>query len=549
MFSLVTVALLIPPLQCPPDHMVRVFDTGRKIEQCVSATGQRNGPQRQYHPDGSVAIEGSFSGNQQTGTWTHFSDLGRKTMEVTWVKGKRHGAYRTWRDDGSLQSQGQYVDGVRDGLWKYFNADGQLTSTAQMRFDKRNGEVRNLRADGTVESIDRYLKDRRDGRQEDFDESGRLKFFQTYALGKRDGLTETFDATGKLRRRGRYAKGKKHGAWEIWRDGRLWEVERYRAGKRHGLREVYGCEEAPDRRKEEEPWADGERHGTRVRRVCRTGDIASKETFAKGKTVERLSYQKGVLVERLVKHRDRPGPKGAHTSRITYWPDGQVRQTVLSMPKGKREVIRGVERPVSAKKVKANKAKANKKMLLKLLGTRGAASGQVVDTLTGTGNADLEAAFAGTGGVTTTVTICGQQLRADARFLKCTRQPAQVDLKHLSKLSRLEELDLTGTPLRALPPLQGMRLKRVALQGTKITDLRPLAAIESLVYVDLINTPVRDLSPLLKLPKLTDITLMSSKVPAAKVAAFRKARPDVRVLARFSDLKRRPSRRAPSARP
>lgn len=537
MLSALIITLLAPPLKCPPDHTVRVTDSRRKVEQCVGTNGQLNGPTRHFHPDGTLALQGQFEATQMTGVWVHYSDLGRKIREETWVKNKRHGPMKTWRDDGSLLADGQNVDGEAHGVLKTFDVDGAVSTTVQMRHGKRHGEMRYLRRSGAVRRIERYVKGRKDGRQEEFFEKGdRLKRVETWQLGERHGPTEHYNLEGERTAREQYRAGRKDGAWQRFRDGRLIVAERFKAGKRHGLKEQYTCPERPDFRTEEEPWLAGQRDGVRIRRNCKTGKVVSKDTFARGDLIESERYRDGVIAHRKIKHVNGPGPKGAHTSRITYRPDGSIKQTVLIMPGGKRETIKSESKAQRRARIKEQ---VKSKAILKVLGTTGDSNGQIIDVLQKQNSPELDAVLAGATGITTLVQICEQAVRADVQQLKCTRRGSDVDLRNLGQLTALVELDLTRTAIRTLPTIKSGKLKRLALQGTKIKDLRPLARLKSLVYVDLIQTPVTDLSPLLALPKLTDVTLLSSRVPAAQVAAFRKARPNVRVIARFSDLKRR----------
>jgi serine/threonine protein kinase/Leucine-rich repeat (LRR) protein len=87
----------------------------------------------------------------------------------------------------------------------------------------------------------------------------------------------------------------------------------------------------------------------------------------------------------------------------------------------------------------------------------------------------------------------------------------------IDDLTPLEGMPLSSLNLSACPkvadlrPLSGLPLRSLNLDGTKITDLAPLANMRTLKELDVSGTEVRDLSPLSGLP-LAQLLLDSSKV-------------------------------------
>jgi hypothetical protein len=61
------------------------------------------------------------------------------------------------------------------------------------------------------------------------------------------------------------------------------------------------------------------------------------------------------------------------------------------------------------------------------------------------------------------------------------------------------DLDLTGTDISDLTPLQGLKILEISISGTKVTDLSPLtnSPIDSLAFV---GCPITDFTPLAVLP-------------------------------------------------
>ena len=77
------------------------------------------------------------------------------------------------------------------------------------------------------------------------------------------------------------------------------------------------------------------------------------------------------------------------------------------------------------------------------------------------------------------------------------------DISHLSKLTRLEFLDVSFHNIHDLTPLSGLnRLSRLHLGSNRITDLSPLSGLDRLERLILNNNQIQHLGPLAKLKKL-----------------------------------------------
>ncbi len=97
---------------------------------------------------------------------------------------------------------------------------------------------------------------------------------------------------------------------------------------------------------------------------------------------------------------------------------------------------------------------------------------------------------------------------ARVRYLNASR----TGIRSLTGLRRvpLRELDLFGTPVADLAGLEGMPLTRLSLSGTSVHDLTPLRGMP-LEFLDLNGTPVADLSPLAGMP-LKTLKIRGSRV-------------------------------------
>lgn len=82
-----------------------------------------------------------------------------------------------------------------------------------------------------------------------------------------------------------------------------------------------------------------------------------------------------------------------------------------------------------------------------------------------------------------------------------------------AELAKIERLDLSHTPLTALPDLSRLKgLKRLCVDGTFISDLCPLAGLTNLEKLWIGSKKVRDLTPLAGLTNLRELNLLFAPV-------------------------------------
>ena len=110
------------------------------------------------------------------------------------------------------------------------------------------------------------------------------------------------------------------------------------------------------------------------------------------------------------------------------------------------------------------------------------------------------------------------------------------ELTPLQGMEALTSLNLSGLALDDLGPLASLpSLRHVTLSGAdsgwEVQSLAPLEHLEHLEEIRLRGVKIRDLnlSPLERLPRLKELDLFPSRYLGDRVAAFRKARPDITV--------------------
>jgi len=88
-----------------------------------------------------------------------------------------------------------------------------------------------------------------------------------------------------------------------------------------------------------------------------------------------------------------------------------------------------------------------------------------------------------------------------------------TDYSPLTRLAKLEALDLTDSPITDISSLIHLRnIKMLSLKGTKVTNLSPLVHLINLKAITLTDTPTEDISPLAALHMLTSLSLDGTSV-------------------------------------
>jgi len=83
------------------------------------------------------------------------------------------------------------------------------------------------------------------------------------------------------------------------------------------------------------------------------------------------------------------------------------------------------------------------------------------------------------------------------------------DLRGIEGLTCLKNLQMYHTDVADLPPLAGLSIETLNLQGCDcITDITPLSTLKSLQFLDLRDVSFPDIAPLSELPALKTLYLL-----------------------------------------
>lgn len=257
-----------------PDGTVSAEETFKK--------GLQQGPQREYFGNGKLRLDNDYSEGDRTGTYRKLYLDGSTQYIGRMVKGDLNGTYRRYLPDSTLVEDEYYVDGKQDGWQNYFDNNGLPTRSQRV-------------VEGTVREKVRYAPDG--------------SVFQHYVVppgpyvihepfpdgtpmnaihlmnGTFHGKSQWFYPGGKVMSEGIYINGKRDGTWTWY----------YENGRKHY----------------EEQWSLGDETG--VDRIWyRDGSIHSEETYVDGET------------------------NGPYRS---YWPNGKLQH--------ERQVVHGLEQGIA----------------------------------------------------------------------------------------------------------------------------------------------------------------------------------------------------------
>ena len=112
------------------------------------------------------------------------------------------------------------------------------------------------------------------------------------------------------------------------------------------------------------------------------------------------------------------------------------------------------------------------------------------------------------------VSFCGRTYGPEEREAECDDKELN-DLKPLAGLSDLEFLEVNGSQVHDLAPLAGLsKLRWLHLDSTQVHDLGPLADLSNLEYLRVGGTQVSDLKPLAGLSRLEWLDISDTQVTA-----------------------------------
>jgi antitoxin component YwqK of YwqJK toxin-antitoxin module len=204
----------------------------------IDAMGLKQGPWKEFHPNGKVKWEGVFVDGEKQGVFKEYDQQGGLKDMVKFDNGVRDeqatqaqmlDIKRTYHTNGKVASLGSYSRvGKKEGLFRQFNERGEPTTAHIYAGDQ-------LISEGSVNDVGAM-----EGDWTEYYASGEKRASGGYKGGRKEGDWTFYHRNGAVEQQGKYQNGLPQGTW-IWfhENGTKHREELYRKGKEDGASVEY----------------------------------------------------------------------------------------------------------------------------------------------------------------------------------------------------------------------------------------------------------------------------------------------------------------------
>ena len=206
-------------------------------EGIVKDDGDRQGPWKNYYPDGSLMSEGNYDNEKQTGVWKYYHSNGKIEQTGKFNKlGKFDGNWKWYFDNGLLLKEENYRNGLKDGLSTEYDETGTVIEEGEFVNGNEDGPWFELTGDSFIRGT--YRDGLRNGMWYNFylDRNGEktdsLCYFKgSFIEDNPNGKHSWYWENGNLKDEGNYVNGRKEGEWYKYNfDGTLFMIITYKQG-------------------------------------------------------------------------------------------------------------------------------------------------------------------------------------------------------------------------------------------------------------------------------------------------------------------------------
>ena len=214
-----------------------LFDQDELVAEGITLPdGTKEGPWREFWPNGQIRAEGMYESGVREGQWTFYRVTGEKEQEGKYRQGAFHGTWTWWYLGGQVHRKEDYTRGKLDGEFLELDTLGDvLVKGTFVGGDPDGPWIRNVH--NHLEE-GHYLSGQKDGVWRITDASDVVRFEGSYSFGQPIGKHRSWHPNGVLEEVGKHESGAKHGKWRLYDDqGNLLHEYIYNYGK---LRKVDG---------------------------------------------------------------------------------------------------------------------------------------------------------------------------------------------------------------------------------------------------------------------------------------------------------------------
>lgn len=200
--------------------------------------GQREGPPREFHPNGQPSLDLTYHLDKIEGPLTIYNECGARTGLRTFRASDLEGPYATYFGGGQPRYRATLRADKVQGVEEQFYVDGTLEYRYVQAEGKKQGPFTVYYPDKTLERKGTYDQDQLHGPYADFHPNGQPDETGTYEHGKHAGVWRRYFPNGKLSVERSYdAAGELHGLYHDYDEqGKLYSDTEYSHGHLVALR-------------------------------------------------------------------------------------------------------------------------------------------------------------------------------------------------------------------------------------------------------------------------------------------------------------------------
>ncbi len=181
-------------------------------EGIIDETGVKNGPWKDFYPDGKLKAEGVYNNNLNTGKWLFYYNDGKKEQEGSYLRGNLDGIWRWYHSNGNLWREESYFNGREDGESVEYDEEGNIIVQGNYLNGEKEGfwviQIGDQREEGEFQS------GLENGVWKYFYNDGVLKFEGEFKQGLAEGRHKFYYPDGTLMEERYYSRGLREKNWK-----------------------------------------------------------------------------------------------------------------------------------------------------------------------------------------------------------------------------------------------------------------------------------------------------------------------------------------------
>jgi hypothetical protein len=126
-------------LDCPEGTTVEENRREDGLERWCDRQGVQEGPYIRFYTDGSRAVTGGWSNNQEDGTWVWWHENGQESARGRYVRGRQSGSWTWYWSNGHRSREGDYLQGREAGTWTAWYESGRKKEEGLFQNGVKNG--------------------------------------------------------------------------------------------------------------------------------------------------------------------------------------------------------------------------------------------------------------------------------------------------------------------------------------------------------------------------------------------------------------------------